>query len=324
VNTRRKLVIALGAGALVAPFGSFAQQQGKVWRIGVLVPGSAAGWAPMVGALRSGLRDLGYVEGQNISIEYRYADGQYDRLSNLATELVRLKVDVIVSNATSGVGAARRATMTIPIVMGAIGDPVASGFVTNLSHPGANVTGLTFFGKEIAAKRLELIKEALPGLTRAAFLKDHTVPRDYPRSMESAARAMKIALEFVDVDSSDKLDSAMAELVQKRVSGIVVMETPLVISLGKRIGAAASKHRIAAIGFKEVAEGGGLIAYGADIAEMWRRSATYIDKIFKGAKPGDLPIEQASKFELVVNKTTATALGIKIPDSILLRADKVI
>jgi len=324
MNSRRKLVIAIGAGALTVPFGSFAQQQGKVWRIGVLVPGAASGWAAMVEALRTGLRELGYVEGKNISIEYRWADGQYDRLPDLAAELVRLKVAVIVTNATAGVGAARRVTTTIPIVMGAIGDAVASGFVTNLSHPGANITGLSFFAKEIVVKRLELLKEAAPELRRVAFLTDNTIPRGYLTTMTSAARTMKMALDLIDMKSPEKLESTLAEMAKKRIDGMVVIETPMLISIGKQLGATALRHRIAVIGFKDVVEGGGLIAYGADIAEMWHRAATYVDKILKGAKPGDLPIEQARKFELVVNKNTASALGIKIPDSILVRADKVI
>lgn len=324
MSNRRRLLLALGASTLIAPFRSHAQQRGKVWRIGVLVPGAKSGWTPMVEAFRSGLRDIGYVEGKNISIEYRWADGQYDRLPDLAAELVRLKVDVMVTNATPGVGAARGATKTIPIVMAAIADPVVSGFIANLSHPGANITGSTFFGKEILVKRLELLKEAAPALRRVAFLKDKTVPRDYLTAIENAARAMKIVLESFDLANPDALEGAVAAMGKKRIEGIVVMETPMLISVGERIGAAAIKHQIAAIGFKEIVQGGGLMAYGADIAAMWRRAATYVDKILKGAKPGDLPVEQASKFELVVNKQAATALGIKIPNSILLRADKVI
>lgn len=324
MSNRRKLILALGAGALVAPFRSHAQQQGKVWRIGVLVPGAKSGWTPMVEAFRSGLRDLGYVEGKNISIEYRWADNRYDRLPAFAAELVRLKVDVIVTNATPGVGAARGATTTIPIVMAAIGDPVISGFISNLSRPGANITGSTFFGKEILVKRLELLKEALPGLRRVAFLNDQAVPRDYLTALENAARAMKILLESFDLANADALEGAVAAIGKNQIEGIVVIETPMLISVGARIGAAAFKHQIAAIGFKEVVQGGGLMAYGANIAELWRRAATYVDKILKGAKPGDLPVERASKFELVVNKQVATALGIKIPNSILLRADKVI
>lgn len=324
MSNRRRLLIGLGAGALAAPLTSISQQQRHVWRIGVLMPGAESGWAPMVDALRSGLRDLGYAEGKNISLEYRWADGQYDRLPSLAADLVRLKVDVIVTNATVGVGAARKATTSIPIVMAAIGDAVASGYVTNLSRPGANVTGLSFFAMEIVVKRLELLKEAVPDLRRVVFLKDQTIPGAYATAMVDAARTTKIALELVDLKSAANLENAFLELEKKRVGGVVVMETPTLISIGKQIGATASRHRLAIIGFREVAEGGGLLAYGADIAQMYRQSAAYVDKILRGQKPGDLPVERASKFELVVNKNAAAMLSVKIPDSILLRATQVI
>jgi putative ABC transport system substrate-binding protein len=324
MNNRRKLVIALGAGALTAPFASFAQQPAKVPRVGVLGAGSPYGWVPMVEALRAGLGDLGYVEGQNINIDYRWADGQYDRLPELVAELIRLKVDVIVSHATAGIAAAKRATTTIPIVMASIGDPVVAGLVTNLSRPGGNITGLSFFTSEIGGKRLELMKEAVPNIKRVVMMWDRSLPRDFRAPMEAAGRVTKIAVEFIDVDSADRLESTFAALEKRHVRGVVIRETPMLISNAKLVGAIASKHRIAAIGFKEVAEGGGLIGYGADIPAMWRRAATYIDKILKGAKPGDLPVEQATKFDLIVNKKTANALGIKIPNSILVRADKII
>jgi len=324
MNNRRQLLIALGAGALSAPFGLFAQQQGKLWRIGVLGAGSPAGWVPMVEALRAGLRELGYVEGNNIAIDFRWADGQYDQLPALVADLIRLKVDVIVTHATAGIGAAMRATTSIPIVMASIGDPVAAGFLTNLSRPGANITGLSFFTAEIGNKRLELMKEALPDIKRVVEIRDRSLPRDFTTSMESAARAINVVAEFVDVDSADLLESTFSALAKKRVRGVVIRETPMLISNAKLVGAIAAKNRIAAIGFKEVAEGGGLIGYGADIAAMWHRAATYIDKILKGAKPGDLPVEQATKFDLIVNRKNSKALGIKIPQSILVRADRVI
>jgi putative tryptophan/tyrosine transport system substrate-binding protein len=324
LNTRRKLVIALGAGALTAPFGSFAQRQVKGWRIGVLGAGSSSGWAPMVEALRAGLRELGYIEGNNINIDYRWADGQYDRLPELVADLIRLKVDVIVSHATAGVGAAKRATTSIPIIMASIGDPVASGLLTNLSRPGGNITGLSFFTSEIGSKRLELMKEAVPDIKRVVVIWDRSLPRDFTAPMEAAARVIKIAVEFIDVNSADLLESTFSALAKKHVRGVVIRETPMLISNAKLVGAIASKHRIAAIGFKEVAEGGGLIGYGADIPAMWRRAATFVDKILKGAKPGDIPIEQPTKFELIVNMKTAKALGIKIPQSILVRATKLI
>jgi len=324
MSKRRKLVIALGAGALAAPFGSFAQPQGKVWRIGVLGAGSPAGWAPMVEALRAGLRELGYIEGSNINIDYRWADGQYDRLPELVADLIRLKVDVIVTHATAGIGAAKRATTTMPIIMASIGDPVASGLLTNLSRPGGNITGLSFFTSEIGSKRLELMKEAMPDIRRVAVIWDRSLPRGFTAPMEAAARTLKIAVELIDVNSADLLESTFSALAKKRVRGALIRETPMLISNARLVGAIASKHRIAAIGFKEVAEGGGLIGYGADIPTMWRRAATFVDKILKGARPGELPVEQAAKFDLIVNKKTANALGVKFPNSILVQATKVI
>jgi len=324
MNDRRKLIVALGAGALTAPFGSFAQPQGKVWRIGVLGAGSPAGWAPMVEALRAGLRELGYIEGSNINIDYRWADGQYDRLPELVADLIRLKVDVIVTHATAGIGAAKRATTTMPIIMASIGDPVASGLLTNLSRPGGNITGLSFFTSEIGSKRLELMKEAMPDIRRVAVIWDRSLPRGFTAPMEAAARTLKIAVELIDVNSADLLESTFSALAKKRVRGALIRETPMLISNAGLVGAIASKHRIAAIGFKEVAEGGGLIGYGADIPTMWRRAATFVDKILKGARPGELPVEQAAKFDLIVNKKTANALGVKFPNSILVQATKVI
>ena len=324
MNDRRKLIVALGAGALTAPFGSFAQPQGKVWRIGVLGAGSPAGWAPMVEALRAGLRELGYIEGSNINIDYRWADGQYDRLPELVADLIRLKVDVIVTHATAGIGAAKRATTTMPIIMASIGDPGASGLLTNLSRPGRNITGLSFFTSEIGSKRLELMKEAMPDIRRVAVIWDRSLPRGFTAPMEAAARTLKIAVELIDVNSADLLESTFSALAKKRVRGALIRETPMLISNAGLVGAIASKHRIAAIGFKEVAEGGGLIGYGADIPTMWRRAATFVDKILKGARPGELPVEQAAKFDLIVNKKTANALGVKFPNSILVQATKVI
>jgi len=324
VNNRRKLIVALGAGALALPYCSFAQQQGKVWRVGVLGAGSPSGWAPMVEALRAGLRELGYIEARTINIDYRWADGQYDRLPELVADLIRLKVDVIVTHATAGIGAAKRATTTMPIIMASIGDPVASGLLTNLSRPGGNITGLSFFTSEIGSKRLELMKEAMPDIRRVAVIWDRSLPRGFTAPMEAAARTLKIAVELIDVNSADLLESTFSALAKKRVRGALIRETPMLISNAGLVGAIASKHRIAAIGFKEVAEGGGLIGYGADIPTMWRRAATFVDKILKGARPGELPVEQAAKFDLIVNKKTANALGVKFPNSILVQATKVI
>ncbi len=316
--------MAIGAGALTAPFASFAQQSGKVWRVGVLGAGSPSGWAPMVEALRAGLRELGYIEGSNINIDYRWADGQYDRLPELVADLIRLKVDVIVTHATAGVEAAKRATASIPILMASIGDPVAAGLLTNLSRPDGNITGLSFFTSEIGIKRLELMKEAVPDIKRVVVIWDRSLPRYFIAPMEAAARVIKIAVEFIDVDRTNLLESTFSALAKKHVKGVVIRETPMLISNARLVGAIASEHRIAAIGFKEIAEGGGLIGYGADIPAMWRRAATFVDKILKGAKPGELPVEQATKFDFILNKKTGSALGIKIPQSILVQATKVI
>jgi putative ABC transport system substrate-binding protein len=324
VNNRRKLIVALGAGALALPYCSFAQQQGKVWRVGVLGAGSPSGWAPMVEALRAGLRELGYIEARTINIDYRWADGQYDRLPELVADLIRLKVDVIVSHATAGIVAAKQATTSIPIIMASIGDPVAAGLLTNLSRPGGNITGLSFFTSEIGIKRLELLKEAVPDIKQVGVVWDRSLPRYFMAPMEAAARVIKVAVEFIDVDSADMLESTFAALAKKHVRGVVIRETPMLISNARLVGAIASKYRIAAVGFKEVAEGGGLIGYGADIPAMWRRAATFVDKIFKGAKPGELPVEQATKFDVIVNKKTGSALGVKFPNSILVQATKVI
>ena len=324
MTTRRELLVALGAGALALPYCSFAQQQGKVWRVGVLGAGSPSGWAPMVEALRAGLRELGYIEARTINIDYRWADGQYDRLPELVADLIRLKVDVIVSHATAGIVAAKQATTSIPIIMASIGDPVAAGLLTNLSRPGGNITGLSFFTSEIGIKRLELLKEAVPDIKQVGVVWDRSLPRYFMAPMEAAARVIKVAVEFIDVDSADMLESTFAALAKKHVRGVVIRETPMLISNARLVGAIASKHRIAAIGFKEVAEGGGLIGYGADIPAMWRRAATFVDKILKGAKPGELPVEQATKFDFILNKKTGSALGIKIPQSILLQSTKVI
>jgi putative ABC transport system substrate-binding protein len=226
VNNRRKLIVALGAGALALPYCSFAQQQGKVWRVGVLGAGSPSGWAPMVEALRAGLRELGYIEASNINIDYRWADGQYDRLPELVADLIRLKVDVIVTHATAGIVAAKQATTSIPIIMASIGDPVAAGLLTNLSRPGGNITGLSFFTSEIGIKRLELLKEAVPDIKQVGVVWDRSLPRYFMAPMEAAARVIKVAVEFIDVDSADMLESTFAALAKKHVRGVVIRETP--------------------------------------------------------------------------------------------------
>ena len=325
--TRRRIIIALGASALAAPLASFAQQQpAKVAWIGFLGAESASGYASRVEALRTGLRDLGYAEGKNIVIEYRWAEGNYERLPGLAAELVRLKVDVIVTHGSVATRAAKQATAAIPIVIGSTGDAVATGLVASLAQPGGNITGLTFFGREISAKRLELLKEALPRITQVAVLLNPANPahRATLESMEIAARSLKLGLQPFEMVGPKEFESAFAAMAKKRVGAVAILEDAMFLANARRIAGLAAKHRLPLIGPKEYAEAGGLLAYGVNIPDMWRRAAVYVDKILKGAKPADLPVERATRFEMVVNMKTAKALGIKIPNSILVRADKVI
>ena len=317
----RRTFIAVAAVAFATtPRAAAAQQTGGIRRIGVLTAGTIPKTTP---AFIEGLREKGWVEGQNLVIERRGADGNAERVPGLAAELAQMNLDVIVSFGAVAAVAIKNATTTIPIVTQS-GDPVRLGLVSNLSRPGGNITGLSFFTSEIGSKRLELMKEAMPDIRRVAVIWDHSLPRGFTAPMEAAARTLKIAVELIDVNSADLLESTFSALAKKRVRGALIRETPMLISNAGLVGAIASKHRIAAIGFKEVAEGGGLIGYGADIPTMWRRAATFVDKILKGARPGELPVEQAAKFDLIVNKKTANALGVKFPNSILVQATKVI
>jgi putative ABC transport system substrate-binding protein len=328
MNNRRKLVIALGGGVLAAPLASFAQQQsGKVYRIGFLGLGSAtSSYAILVDALRAGLRDLGYVEGKNTVIEYRWADGKYDQLPELAAELVRLNVDVIVTHGTPGILAAKRATTTIPIVMAVVADPVANGLVASLARPGGNVTGSSYFAPELHAKRLELLKEAVPRINLVAALLNPDNPSiaTLLKETQIAAKSLKVGLQQFDVRGPSEFESAFSAMAKRRVDAVVVFDDPMLIANRRAIADLAAKHRIASVGQKEFAEAGGLIGYGQILFELFRRAAYFVDRILKGTKPVDLPVEQATKFELIINMKTAKALGIKIPHSYLVRADKVI
>ena len=326
MNKRRKLIVALGASALVSPLSSFAQPAKKVWRIGFLGSEFAAGYGSNLEALRAGLRDLGYAEGKNIAIESRWAEGKYERLPDLAAELVRLKVDVIVTHGTPGTRAAKLATTTIPIVIATSGDPVAMGLVASLARPGGNVTGSATFTTELMAKRLELLKEAVPRIKLVAVLANALNPSRVVDSqeMETAAKALKMGLHRFEVRGPDDFERAFSALAKTRVDAIVVHQDGMLNANSAAIAALAASQRLPSAGFKEFGESGGLIGYGANFLELYRHAAVFIDKILKGAKPLDIPVERATKFELVVNMKTAKALGITIPNSILLRADKVI
>jgi len=323
---RRKILIALGVGGLAVPFASFAQQQGKVRRIGLLGPGSAAAYATWVASLRDGLREYGYIEGKNIAIEPRSAEGDYERLNELAAELVRLKVDVIVTWGTPGALAAKRATTTIPIVLAAISDPVVTGVVAGLARPGGNVTGSMFFVQELCTKRLEILRETFPRARRIGALinPDNASVAPIMKDMELTAKALKLELQQFGVRGPHEFESVISAMAAKSVDAIVIIEDAMLISNVKAITGLVSARRLVAIGWDQVAEAGGLMAYGVNLPEMWRRAAYFVDRIFKGAKPADLPIERSTRFELILNLKTAKALGIKFPQALLVRADRVI
>lgn len=324
MNNRRKLVIALGACALTAPFGAFAQKPAKIPRIGFLVFNELGGRGTL---FQQGLFELGYVEGRNIHVEYRSAESKEDRLAMLAVELVSLNLDVFVALDPPSYRAAIKATKTIPIVIRASTDPVAEGIAASLAHPRGNVTGVFSLYSELIGKRMELLKETVPKVSRLLVLWDpqYADAKEQLGSAESAARAYGLRPLSAAVHSDSDFDSAFKSATRERANALLVLRTPLMVRNRARIAGLAAKARLPAV-YDDVAyaQAGGLMSYGASLNEMYRHSATYVDKILKGAKPGDLPIEQPTKFELVINMKTAKVLGIKIPDSILLRADKVI
>jgi putative tryptophan/tyrosine transport system substrate-binding protein len=324
---RRRFLLTSRAGALVARLVGEAlqQQSGNAHRIGLLGAHSQSAQSKSVEALRAGLRDLGYVEGKNIVIEYRWAEGKYDRLPNLVAELVALKVDVIVTTGgTPPALAAKHATTTIPIVTTGVGDAV--GLVASLARPGGNITGLTDFVPELHAKRLELLKEAVPRIGRVAFLvnPDNRSTQTALDPLESTARSLKVELQKVEVRRPDELERAFSAMAERRVDAVVTAQDALLNANVKVIADLAVKKRLPASGSKDFAEAGGVIGYGWNVSATSRRAAHFVAKILNGAKPGDLPIEQPTKFELVINLKTARALGLTIPRSLLGRADQVI
>jgi putative ABC transport system substrate-binding protein len=326
-SKRRDLIVALAAVAMGAPLAAFAQQKGKVWRIGILGAASASGTASRFEALRAGLRDLGYVEGKNIVIEFRWAEGNFERLPRLAAELVGLKVDVLVTAGTPGILAAKSATTTIPIVMASSGDPVAGGLVASLARPGGNVTGMAGFNPELMGKRLELLKDAFPRTRQVAVLYNPDNPshiRINLPAMETTARSIKLELHQIGARGPGEFDSAFAAMAKRRVDAVVISQDSMLTDNAGAIAKLAARMRLPSVGFSEFAEAGGLMAYGTDRREMFRHAATFVDKIFKGAKPADLPVEQATRFEMVLNQKTAKALGLQFPREVLARADRVI
>jgi putative tryptophan/tyrosine transport system substrate-binding protein len=319
------LMCALPAIILVI-FHLAEAQQTKVPRIGILSARSP-GPLEIFDAFHQGLHNLGYVEGKNINIEYRFAEEKYDRLPALMADLVSRRPDVILTHTTPGALAAKKATTTIPIVIGAAGDIVERGIVASLARPGGNVTGLTFVTLELDSKRLELLKEAVPKVIRVGVLVNPANPawNNYPQNMGDLARALRVQLQRVEARDFEDLEAAFSTMRKTNVNALLSVSDTVFGSHRKRIVELAAKHRLPAIGErKEFSEDGGLIAYGVDIPELFRRAAVYVDRIVKGTKPSDLPIERPSKFEFVINLKTAKQIGVTIPQSVLFRATKVV
>jgi putative ABC transport system substrate-binding protein len=321
----RRAFITLAGGLLAAPLAAEAQPAGKLYRIGLLSPTSQSlGIEP----IRVGLRTLGYVEGHNLVIEYRSAEGRFDRLPDLAAELVRLHVDVIVALVTQASLAANNATSTIPIVMMAVGDPVGAGLVASLARPGGNVTGTSGMAVEVASKLLELLQQVAAKIHRVSVLwnpANAVFQGQMVKATEAAGRSMGIQLQMLAARDVKEIDRAFAALTKGRAEALIVLPDPVFVAQHSRIAAFAARSRLPSVsGSRGYAEEGGLITYGPDFFELGRRTAAYVDRILKGAKPGDLPIEQATKFELAINLKTAKALGLTIPSSLLQRADQVI
>jgi putative tryptophan/tyrosine transport system substrate-binding protein len=320
------LLLTLALGFLMTPFAADAQPAGRVVRISILAAALGSS-SPLFEAFRQGMRELGWIEGQNIIFESRFAEGRNDRLPKLAAELVQLPADVIVTDSTAAAQAAKNATETIPIVMATIADPLRSGLVASLAHPGRNVTGLTLLAQDLDGKRLELLKEAVPTLARVAVLLNAANPGSVHSlsDTQKAAQTLGLQLQILQVRGPDEFEGAFAAATTEHADGLIQLSDAMLFQNRARFVDLAAKHRLPAIyevkGFAEV---GGLMSYGPNIPDQYRRAATYVDKILKGAKPADLPVEQPMKFELVINLKTAQALGLTIPPMLLFQADEII
>jgi len=326
---RRTFLGTLGLSVLAAPLAAEAQQAVKIPRIGFLAVNLAAS-PHLPEAFRQGLRDLGYVEGRNVVIEYRETEGKPERFPALAAELVALKVDVILAGGTPHALAAKQATKTIPIVFASVADPVASGLVTSLARPGGNVTGLSNFAPELVGKRLEQLTQAVPGVSRVAVLwhpgnlGDRT-EKEMLKAADVAARTLGLRLQFVEARGPADIDRAFSDMTRARAGALTVLPSGMFSSERRRLVDLSAKNRLPAVfPFREFAVAGGLMSYGSNQADLLRRAATYVDKILKGAKPANLPVEQPTKFELVINLKTAKALGLTLPPLLLGRADEII
>jgi ABC-type uncharacterized transport system substrate-binding protein len=323
---RRRTFLTLAGGAAAWPLAVRAQQAANVSRIGFVGSTAADSLPKRAEAFRAGLRELGYQEGRDIVIEFRWADGRYERLPGLFDELVRRNVDVIVTHGTPGILAAKQATATIPIVMATSGDAEASGVVASLARPGGNVTGLTFFNPELAAKRFELLKETLPGLTEVGLLLNPANPINEPivPMIKLTAQALGLEVYPFGVHGPAEFEGAFAAMATKRVGAVVIIDDATLIDNAPAVARLALQQRLPSSGWPDYAVAGGVIGYGVSFPDMFRRAATFVDKILKGTKPTDLPVERATKFEFVLNLKTARALGLEMPQSLLARADEVI
>ncbi len=323
-------MLGLIAAIALGPFGlsvSSGAQPPKIPRVGYVFGSTSTEGRPFFEAARLGLRELGYVEGQTIALEVRWAEGRYERLPELVGEMVRLKVDVMVVATTPGALAAKNATQTIPVVMVAVGDPVGSGLVASLARPGGNLTGVSLMNPEISGKRLQLLKEVLPKVSRVAVLTNpgNPIHAVFWQETQEAAGKLRMQLQALEVRGPEDFEGAFRAATRARAGGLLAFDDSLTFGYRSQIVALAARSRLPAMyGFREFPDVGGLVAYGASNPGMYRRAATYVDRILKGAKPADLPVEQLTRFELVINMKTAKALGLTIPQSVLIRADHVI
>ena len=324
---RRAFITMMGASVVAAPLAAEAQQTGKVYRIGFLslTPGENA---TLMKALLERLRELGYSEGRNVTFEYRSAEGRPEQLPQLAMELVRARPDVLIAGfGTLTAQAAKAATTTIPIVFTNLGDPVGAGLVASLGHPGGNVTGLTDQARDLGGKRLQLLQELLPGKQVMAVLMnpDTSFTRLTLTGIKTAATAQHMRLEVLEARTADQVSNRFEAAIKTGATGLIVLEDPLTYTIRRQICELAARFRLPTVyGYKEFVEAGGLMSYGTERRQLYRRAAEYVDKILKGASPGDMPVEQPTKFELVINAKSANALGLTIPQSILTRADEII
>jgi len=326
-QARRRHFLLATCALFAAARASFAQQpRGKIPRVGILISETVPDTAGRIEAMRAGLRDSGYVEGKSILIEIRAADGHYERLPEIAATLVRLEIDVLVAFGSKATAAAKDATTTVPVVFVSVGDPVALGYVRDLARPGGNLTGLATMGNDIAAKWLEQLKEAVPRVIRVAATTNPVNPSNMPTREATLGAAMRLGLDLkrYEVREPKEFDRVFSEMVKVRVDAVMVSSDTLFRSHYNELAALAATNRLPSVGSKEYAEAGGLIGYSVDDAELFRRGAYFVDRILKGTRPSDLPIERPTRFELVINMRTAKALDIRIPQSVLIRADRVI